>query len=129
MTRTNETDFSPLLCFRDPCYNGSVSLTGKQKRFLRGLAHALNPVVVMGHRGISESLTRQVDTCLTTHELIKIKLGAECPVDRAEAAAELAARTQSDVAGEIGRVIILYRRRADNPTILLPDGHRGEVPE
>ena len=48
-------------------------LTGKEKKYLRGLAHALNPVVIIGKNGFSEQIEAQIDEALTAHELIKIK--------------------------------------------------------
>ena len=99
-------------------------MTGKQRRYLRGLAHHLNPVVIIGQRGLEESVVRQVDAALLTHELIKVKLGGECPLDRREAADLIAAQTGCDIAGSIGKVLVLYRRRPENPTIVLPENDR-----
>lgn len=95
-------------------------MTGKQRKHLRGLAHALDPVVIVGQRGLTDSVVRQVDTALTDHELIKVKVGAECPIDREEAAGILAMQTECEVAGLVGRVLILYRARKENPRIQLP---------
>ena len=95
-------------------------MTGKDRRHLRGLAHGLSPVVIIGQRGLSEGVVRQVDSALLDHELIKVRLGSESPVDRDEAAALLAARTGCEVAGTIGRVMILYRPHPQQPRIVLP---------
>jgi len=100
--------------------NLAVSLSGKQRRYLRSLAHTLDPVVVIGQRGLSDAVARQVEECLAAHELIKVKLTGECPVGRRDAAVALAERTHSHVAGEIGHVIILYRAHPERPTIQLP---------
>lgn len=96
-------------------------MTGKQRRYLRALAHELRPVVIIGQRGVTASVVRQVDGALEDHELIKVKIGAECPVDRDEAAAVLTLQTESEVAGAVGRVLILYRARKEDPRIKLPD--------
>jgi len=95
-------------------------MTSKDRKYLRGLAHNLNPVVIVGQRGVSDSVVRQVDQALTDHELIKVRLGGECPDGRDEAAAALGERTGCDVAGIIGRVLILYRRHPEHPRIALP---------
>lgn len=97
-----------------------TTLTGKQRKYLRGLAHNLDPVVMVGQRGVTGSVVRQVDLALTDHELIKVKVGGECPVDREEAAGILAMQTECEVAGTIGRIVILYRPRREKPTIELP---------
>jgi len=102
-------------------------MNGKDRRYLRGLAHNLNPVVIIGKGGLSDAVVRQVDGALTDHELIKVRLGGECPVDRDEAGETLAMRTQAELAGHIGRVLILYRPHPEKPRIVLPSG--GAAPE
>ena len=100
-------------------------MNGKDRRYLRGLAHALNPVVIIGQRGITDAVVRQVDGALTDHELIKVRLGGECPSGRDEAATMLVERTGAALAGQIGRVLILYRRHPEKPRIALPSGAPG----
>ncbi|WP_298433096.1 ribosome assembly RNA-binding protein YhbY [Geobacter sp.] len=96
-------------------------LTGKQKRFLRGLGHALNPVITVGKADISESLTRETDEALAHHELIKVKILESCLMDRHDVAEELAAACGADVAQVLGRTFLLYRP-AKEPKITLPRG-------
>lgn len=95
-------------------------MTGKERRQLRALAHRLSPVVIIGQRGLSDAALRQVDGALTDHELIKVRLGSDCPVRRDEAASALAERTGAEAAGTIGRVVILYRPHPQHPRIALP---------
>lgn len=97
-----------------------TALTGKQRKYLRGLAHDLDPVVMVGQRGVTASVVRQVDQALTDHELIKVKVAAEAPVDCDEAGRILAMQTECEVAGGIGRVLILYRPHPEKPRIQLP---------
>jgi len=95
-------------------------MTGKERRYLRALAHRLSPVVIVGQRGLSEAVVRQIDGALTDHELIKVRLGSECSLDRDDAGAALAERTGAEIAGAIGRVVILYRPHPERPRIVLP---------
>ena len=95
-------------------------MTGKERRYLRALAHRLSPVVIVGQRGLSDAVVQQVDGALTDHELIKVRIGGECPVDRDEAASVLSERTHCAVAGSVGRVVILYRPHPERPRIVLP---------
>lgn len=94
-------------------------MTGKDRRQLRALAHSLSPVVIVGQRGLSASVLRQIDGALTDHELIKIRLGGECPVGRDEVAAAVVEHTGCDLAGSIGHVLILYRPHPEEPRIVL----------
>jgi len=95
-------------------------MTGKDRKYLRGLAHHLNPVVIVGQRGLNDGVVNSVDQALTDHELIKVRIGGECPTTRDEAATLLGTRTGCEVAGAIGRVLILYRPHPETPRIALP---------
>ncbi len=97
-----------------------MSLTGKQRRYLRGLGHELRPLVHIGKGGIDDGLVGAVDQALADHELIKIKLGEHADVDRHEAADALAAKTKSEVAQVLGHTILLYRADPEAPEIVLP---------
>ncbi|AMV72302.1 RNA-binding protein YhbY [Desulfuromonas sp. DDH964] len=95
------------------------TLTGKQVRFLRGLGHHLQPVVMIGREELSERLLASVEVALEDHELIKVKLQEGCSTDRREIASQLAEKTRSQVAQVLGRTILLYRPATD-PQIKLP---------
>lgn len=107
-------------------YNGAPMLTGKQRRHLRALAHPLKPLVQIGKGGIDEGLVSAVDQALTDHELVKVKVGEAAPVDRREAAQELAAKTKSELAQVLGNIVLLYRPDPDEPTIKLPAAAKGD---
>ena len=94
-------------------------LTGKQVRFLRGLGHHLQPVVLIGREELSERLLASVEVALEDHELIKVKLQEGCLTDRREVASRLAEQTGAQVAQVLGRTILLYRAAAD-PQLQLP---------
>lgn len=95
------------------------SLTGKQARFLRGLGHKLQPVVMIGRQEMSDDVVAAVDEALQAHELIKIKLQEGCLTDRRVVAEELAAKTDAAVAQVLGKTILLYRP-SENELIQLP---------
>ncbi len=95
-------------------------LSGRQRRHLSALGHHLDPVVQVGHEGVSEALVRQADLQLEAHELIKVKIAESAPQARHEAALLLAERTGAQVAQVLGRTALLYRRRKENPAIVLP---------
>jgi len=94
-------------------------LTGKQKRFLRGLGHGLKPVVQVGKNECNTALAEETSSALAAHELIKIKLLESCLMDRHEVAEKLAAAADAEVAQILGRTILLYRQ-GETPKIELP---------
>jgi RNA-binding protein len=97
-----------------------MALTGKQRRYLRGLGHALDPVVQVGKEGVTHALVEQVRQQLEIHELIKVKLAQSVEEGRHSVAGALAEATRSELAQVLGRTLLLYRPRAEDPVIQLP---------
>lgn len=94
-------------------------LTGKQVRFLRGLGHHLNPVVLVGKEEITDNLLAGVEAALESHELIKVKLQEGCLLDRREVAEILSEKTGAAVAQILGKTILLFRK-SEKKRIELP---------
>ena len=95
-------------------------LTGKQRRHLRALGQRLTATLHVGHEGVSDSVVQQADVQLAVHELIKVRVGDHAPEDRHATAEALAERTRAHLAQVIGRTALLYRRRPQEPGIVLP---------
>ena len=95
-------------------------LTPKQRQFLKGLAHPLSPVVRIGRGGVSEGVVEEAKKSLVSHELIKVRIDADDSDDRRELGEKLAAAADAHIAGTIGKTLILYRARDEEPTIKLP---------
>ena len=93
----------------------AIVLNSGQKKSLRGKGHHLEPIVFVGKEGLSSALLKSTETALKTHELIKIKLGQNCPLERNEAASELARSTEATLVQVIGRMVLLYRPNPDLP--------------
>ncbi len=91
-----------------------TSLKGFQKKYLRGLAHSLKPVVQIGREGITEGVIRAIDECLFRHELIKVRFTDFKEKDQKEAlTGDFTAKTGGELVGMIGHTAILYRRQTD----------------
>jgi len=95
-------------------------LTGKQRSFLRALAHPLKPVVQIGHGGLTDAVLAAIDGALSTHELIKVRVTGQEGVDVDELALEVEAGTRSSIAQVIGKTLVVYRARKKDPVIVLP---------
>jgi len=85
------------------------------RRALRGHGHALFAIVQIGKSGVTEAVIKQVQQALTDHELIKVKIGAECPADRYEVADRLAGEPGVNIVQMVGRVLLLYKRHPHTP--------------
>ncbi len=97
-----------------------MQLNDKQRRHLRGLAHDLKPVVLVGDSGLTDGVVRETERALRDHELIKIKVRAADRDTRDALIADLATRTTSELVNRIGHVAVLYRKRPDKTGIVLP---------
>ena len=95
------------------------TLNARQKKHLRGLAHHLDPVVIVGDNGLSDAVLSEIERALNDHELIKVKLRAE-RAQRRQMATEIADRCSAVTVHTIGQVASFYRRRAEKPGIELP---------
>jgi RNA-binding protein len=97
-----------------------MALTSKQRQFLKGLAHALEPIVRVGRAGVSPSVIDETKRSLAAHELIKVRVESDDSTQRRDLAEELAKAADAEVAASIGKVAILYRARDEEPEIELP---------
>ena len=95
-------------------------LTAKQRRYLKGLAHPLAPVVRIGKAGATASVVAETTKSLASHELIKVRIEVDDGDERRAIAEKLASETDSHLAGTIGKIAILYREREEEPEIKLP---------
>lgn len=105
---------------RSPSRAEPGALSGKAIRHLRGLGHHLDPVVQIGKDGITDAVVAATREALHAHELVKVKVGGEAPVDRKEAGDELAKRAGATLAQTLGRTFLLYKRHPHRPKIVLP---------
>jgi RNA-binding protein len=100
------------------------SLKGFQKRFLRGVAHSLKPLVFVGQKGFTQSLVDAMDNALDHHELVKVKF-----VEFKEKEKKLALVGQiektvpCEMVGLVGHIATFFRQQAD------PEKRRINLPQ
>lgn len=95
-------------------------LTGKQTRYLRSLAHHLNPIFQIGKGGVNDHLIQHIIEALETRELIKVSILNNSSEDKSEAARQLSEQAGAELVQVIGRTIVLYKESKDHKTIVLP---------
>ncbi len=96
------------------------TLSGKAARYLRGLGHHLEPIIQIGKDGITDGVVTATKAALLAHELVKVRILTEAPVERKEAGEELAERAGAALAQTLGRTLLLYKRHPHKPKIELP---------
>lgn len=96
-----------------------MSITVKQKQFLKSKAHSLNPVVMIGNNGLTENVLKEIEGALTFHELIKVKIAGGEREERKNLSESIAQQTNSDLIQIIGKIAIFFRQ-SDKSKIKLP---------
>jgi RNA-binding protein len=92
----------------------STILTPRERAALKGRAHALEPVVQIGHDGLTEAVLAEIDRALTAHELIKARAAGHERGDRAALLDAICAATGAAGVQQVGKVMVLWRPRPDN---------------
>ena len=89
-------------------------LKGSQRKYLRGLAHNLNPAAYVGQKGLVQSLINEIDNALEASELVKIKFNEfKEKEQKNQLSEEICKQLNCHNAGMIGHVVILYREHRD----------------
>jgi RNA-binding protein len=104
-------------------------LNGFQRKYLRGQAHALKPLVRIGKQGLTEGAIHEIDAALDSHELIKVHAPGT-KEEKQDLAQRVEKATAAAAVGQIGHVLIFYREQADpeKRKIAVPES-RGDVEE
>jgi RNA-binding protein len=97
-----------------------MSLSPSQRRYLRSLAHDLKPVILLGAKGATDAVVKELDLALTHHELVKVKLSGGDKDERQEQIDFLAGGTGAQSVQQIGHIVVLFRRNEDEPKLALP---------
>lgn len=96
-----------------------MTLTGKQKNYLRGVAHNLNPIVTIGGKGLTDAVMNEVELALNQHELVKVKMPSNSKAEKVALMAQITGQSNSEPVQIIGRVGVIYRANTE-PKIILP---------
>jgi putative YhbY family RNA-binding protein len=86
-------------------------LTPAERQALKGRAHRLNPVVLIGEAGLGPAVLAEIDRALNAHELIKIRVMGADRDARETLLAEVCAATGAAPVQHIGKVLVVYRER------------------
>jgi RNA-binding protein len=88
-----------------------ATLTARDRAQLKARAHALEPVLRIGHAGITPELVAEANRALTAHELIKVGISAADRDERVTLGETLAAQVDATPVHRVGKILILWRPR------------------
>lgn len=95
-----------------------AALSIQERKRLRQIGHALNPVVMLGGQGLTENVIEETNRALNDHELIKVKIAVEDREARVAAINEIAQVTGAEIVQTIGKIALLYKKAAkQNPKL------------
>jgi RNA-binding protein len=97
-----------------------MALSPSQRRYLRSLAHDLHPVILLGAKGATDAVLKELDLALSHHELVKVKLSGGDKQERDEQIDFLSEGTRSENVQQIGHIVVLFRRNEEDPKLALP---------
>ena len=91
-----------------------AELKGSQKKYLRGLAHSLKPIVLIGQGGLTDNVLKAIEEALGIHELIKIKFNEyKDKKSKKDMATIIEKASECELAGNIGHTAIFFRQNSD----------------
>lgn len=88
-------------------------LTPTQRQHLKGLAHGLEPVVLIGNAGLTPAVLKEIDSSLKAHELIKVKAGGAEREDRVAWLEQICQSLQAQPVQHIGKILVIYREKPE----------------
>jgi len=105
-----------------------TELTPDQRRALRAAAHHLNPVVSIAQKGLTATVLKEIDNCLKSHELIKVRLYGIERADREALFAEICTTLDCAQVQHIGNLLVLWREKSEDGAEEAPAKRRGGKP-
>lgn len=97
----------------------TTNITDKQILFLRKSCHHIKPIVTVGGAGLTENVISEIDSALSHHELVKVKINTGDRDERKNMIDKIITETNAVLVQTIGHTASFYRQ-ADKPVIVLP---------
>lgn len=92
----------------------ALNLTPAEKKALKAQAHALDPVVLIGDKGLTPSVLKEIDMNLNAHGLIKVRVAGDDREARLEYAQTICTETGAALVQHIGKLLVLFRPKAED---------------
>jgi len=87
-----------------------MTLTTKTKQALKAKAHKLKPIILIGNKGLSDAVNKEIDRALYDHELIKIKVAGEDRDARRATMAAICDAQKAELVQQVGNIVVVYRK-------------------
>lgn len=96
-----------------------LDITSQERRALRAAAHPLRPVVLIGDKGLTESVLKEIDLNLKAHQLIKVRVAGDDREARGQMLETICETLACATVHHLGKTLIIYRPDPDAQSSLL----------
>src|SRR5665811_345836 len=86
----------------------TLPLDTAERKALKGLAHHLDPVVIIGDAGLTDNVLAEIRRALAVHELIKIRVFGDDRVARDQYLSTICEKTGCAPVQRIGKLLVVY---------------------
>jgi len=97
-----------------------LDITSQERSALRAAAHPLRPVVLIGDRGLTESVLKEIDLNLKAHQLIKVRVAGDERDARIAMLETICDTLSCATVHHLGKTLIIYRPEPDAKKSVLP---------
>jgi putative YhbY family RNA-binding protein len=94
-----------------------TSLSPPQRRALRAKAHHLDPVVSVGHHGLTAAVLHEIDVNLIAHELVKVRVFSDDRAAREALMASICAELDAAPVQHIGKLLVVWRPSPERASV------------
>ncbi len=107
-----------------------LSLTVAERLALKGQAHALKPVVMIGNAGLTESVMKEIADSLKRHELIKIRVLSDDRDARTAMLEQICTALNAAPVQRIGKILVVYQPNPEAHLVEIKKmpRHKGKKP-
>jgi RNA-binding protein len=88
-------------------------LSSAERKSLKARAHKLEPVVIVGAKGLTDEVVAEIERALDAHELIKVRAGGQERGARDQALEAICRQTGAQAVQQVGKVFVLFRKKND----------------
>ena len=89
-------------------------MTPAERKAFKARAHKLEPLVIIGNKGLTDEVVAEIDRALVSHELIKVRAPFVDRLERENLLETICSRTGAEAVQQVGKVFVLFRKKPDD---------------
>jgi len=85
-------------------------LNPAERKALKARAHKLEPVVMIGGKGLTDEVIAEIDRALAAHELVKVRAAGLERQAREQALSAICQKTAAEAVQQVGKIFVIFRK-------------------